>query len=102
MVEVATRPNAISPNKYGKRNRKAFKLVERSIPIPLGDNVWFLRIIYNRITKQFLLDIRQFELEQTRIEDNFKPTVNGITLPIPDWYKLLNIAFKLMKKWSKK
>jgi hypothetical protein len=102
LVRVALTPKPIGKNKYGKRNRKPFTLVERSVPITLGDSVWFLRIIYNRIEKQFLLDIREFDLEQTKREDNFKPTVNGISLPITSWYTLLNVAFKLMQRWKNK
>lgn len=102
MLAVTDRPTPLAKGKYGKKNRKPFQLIERSIPIALGDSVWFLRIIYNRVDKQFLLDIRQFELEETRVEDKFKPTVNGISLPIPHWYTLLNVAFKLMQKWGKK
>ena len=102
LIRLALNPKPIGKTKYGKRNRKPFTLVERSIPISIGDSVWFLRIIYNRIEKQFLLDIREFELEQTRREDKFKPTVNGISLPIPHWYTLLNVAFKLMQRWKNK
>jgi hypothetical protein len=102
MCTLADAEKPLGASKYGKRNKKPFTLIERSIPIPLGEGIWMLRIIYNRVDKQFILDIRQYELEQTRVEDRFKPTVNGISLPIPDWYKLLNIAFKLMQKWSKK
>lgn len=79
-----------------------FAQIERSAPIVLGDKVFFVRILVNKKTKEKMIDVRQYELEQTDRENNFEPTVYGVSLPIKEWELLWKTANKLIKKWNQK
>lgn len=79
-----------------------FAQIERSAPIVFDDKVYFVRVVYDKHSKQKMIDIRQYDLEQTRTENNFEPTVYGISLPIDNWETLWKTAYKLIKKWDRK
>lgn len=79
-------------------NKKIWELVERSVPLQLFGNTYFVRVLHHKVHKTLFLDVRQFKLLETDTSHNFEPTENGLSLPIPDWFKLLNVVFKLLTK----
>lgn len=84
-------------SKYGD-SLNIYGLAERTAPIPIDDAVWFCKVVYNKEKKRMYLDAREYVLR----DGAFIPTRNGIILPLAGWFKLFEVIFKLLKKWSGK
>lgn len=101
-VEVADSKKKYYTNKYVSGRQTPFDSIERSAPILLGDKIFFVRVLYSKTKKEIVLDVRQYELEQTELEDTFIPTSNGNILSIEEWESLWKTINKLAKKWKGK
>lgn len=88
-----------------------WRVVEKSLPIFIHStetrltnsqpNVWYVRVLSHKIDGK-CIDIRQFKKVETETGLSYEPTENGITLPINDWFTLLDTAFKFIRKYKEK
>jgi len=62
-------------------------------------NVWYVRVLSHKIDGK-CIDIRQFRKVETQTGLSYEPTDNGIVLPIPDWFTILDTVFKLIRKYK--
>lgn len=86
----------------GRRVRELWERVDQSLPLTLsGNQTWYVRILHHK-AKGLMLDIRKFEYKTNGNAEWFEPSEEGLTLPVGDWFKLLDPLFKLLKKWKER
>lgn len=88
--------------KYNPTGKKqVWKLIERSAPILIKEELWFVRVLYHTVEDRLYLDVRRWETKEAEFADNYNPTKDGITLTFEDHFKLFDPVFKLIQKWRK-
>lgn len=85
-----------------KRHKVLYEEVDRSLPLILEDEVWFIRILAHKIKQKLVVDIRKFEKLEDQLSISYHPTQDGITIPLTSMIKVIDPLFKLIKKWKGK
>ena len=102
---IADNPPSKSGKHYnrfsGKRNKELWEVVDKSLPIILGNDTWFIRILEHKI-KGLHIDVRKFDLKSDADKEWFVPTEEGLCLRIGEWGQVFDPIFKLLKKWRDK
>lgn len=90
--------NRQTQTKTNTRNRQLWGEIDKSLPILLGNDYWYIRILRHKINGLYL-DVRKFDHKTDGLTSWYEPTDQGLYLPISSWLKLFDPIFKLIKKW---
>lgn len=88
-------------HKYKTRDRRLWGEIDKSLPILIGNDTWYIRILIHKINGIYL-DVRRFEHKTDGLTSWYEPTDEGLYLSISSWLKLFDPIFKLIKKWRDK
>lgn len=83
------------------RNKNIWEVVDKSLPIILDGDTWFVRILEHKL-KGLHLDIRKFELKTDGNREWFEPSEEGLCIKLGNLGKLFDPIIKLFKKWKGK
>lgn len=94
-VEAVADLEKPSTTKYAQRRRVVWDVLESSVPIMLGTELWYVRILYHRKEKRKYIDIREW---RQNVYNIYEPTMKGYCVPIENEIKLLYVIQKLITK----
>jgi hypothetical protein len=102
----------LADRKEEKKQRfyqRVWDVIETSLPILIHSteskltlsepNVWKVRVLSHKVDGK-CIDIRQFRKIENLTNVEYEPTDNGLTLPIKDWFVILDTVLKYLRKYK--
>ena len=83
-----------------KATVKVWQCADQSIPLLLGDDVWFVRLMFNVSKRKFYFDIRRFDKREEKGEVSYVPSDEGLSISIDEGIALFNSMSSILGKWK--